>query len=123
MILAGGGQIKLDDRLFEVGPLDAIRVAPEVVRAFEAGPDGLSSSRSGPITTPTASSWTTRGSNELLLTAMTRAVVSLRGSSPGLSSITAFYAGDAGGRVKPRRRRQRFHERTTPEAPRSSATR
>jgi mannose-6-phosphate isomerase-like protein (cupin superfamily) len=41
VILGGGGQVKLDDELRDVRPLDAIRVAPEVVRAFEAGPDGL----------------------------------------------------------------------------------
>lgn len=41
VVLGGSGQIKLDDRFFEVRPLDAIRVAPEVVRAFEAGPEGL----------------------------------------------------------------------------------
>ncbi len=41
VILSGGGQVKLDDELRDVRPLDAIRVAPEVVRAFEAGPDGL----------------------------------------------------------------------------------
>jgi mannose-6-phosphate isomerase-like protein (cupin superfamily) len=41
VILAGSGQIKLDDAFLEVGPLDAVRVAPAVVRAFEAGPAGL----------------------------------------------------------------------------------
>ena len=41
VILAGGGQVKLDDDLSPVAPLDAIRVAPHVARAFEAGPDGL----------------------------------------------------------------------------------
>jgi mannose-6-phosphate isomerase-like protein (cupin superfamily) len=41
VILGGSGQVKLDDELRDVRPLDAIRVAPEVVRAFEAGPDGL----------------------------------------------------------------------------------
>jgi mannose-6-phosphate isomerase-like protein (cupin superfamily) len=41
VILGGGGQIKLDDEFFKVRPLDAIRVAPEVVRAFQAGPEGL----------------------------------------------------------------------------------
>lgn len=41
VILGGGGKIKLDDELTDVRPLDTIRVAPEVVRAFEAGPDGL----------------------------------------------------------------------------------
>jgi len=41
VILSGDGRIKLDDRVFEVRVRDAIRVAPEVARAFEAGPDGL----------------------------------------------------------------------------------
>jgi mannose-6-phosphate isomerase-like protein (cupin superfamily) len=63
VILGGSGQIKLDDQLFEVRPLDAIRVAPEAVRAFEAAPQASNSSRSGLITAPTASWWTTPGSN------------------------------------------------------------
>jgi hypothetical protein len=33
--------VKLDDRIVDVCPLDAIRVAPEVPRAFEAGRQGL----------------------------------------------------------------------------------
>jgi hypothetical protein len=33
--------MKLDDEVIEVGPMDAIRVAPKVTRAFEAGPEGL----------------------------------------------------------------------------------
>jgi quercetin dioxygenase-like cupin family protein len=41
VVLGGNGRIKLDDEVAEIGPLDAIRVAPSVVRAFEAGPDGL----------------------------------------------------------------------------------
>jgi mannose-6-phosphate isomerase-like protein (cupin superfamily) len=41
VILEGRGQVKLDDDVFDVGPLDAVRVAPEVMRAFSAGPDGL----------------------------------------------------------------------------------
>lgn len=41
VILAGSGTLKLDDELVPVGPRDAIRVAPHVARAFEAGPDGL----------------------------------------------------------------------------------
>ena len=48
MILAGSGRIKLDDDLVELRPLDAIRVAPDVVRAFEAGPDGLEFLAFGP---------------------------------------------------------------------------
>jgi hypothetical protein len=33
--------MKLDDRFVAVRPLDAIRVAPPVTRAFEAGDEGL----------------------------------------------------------------------------------
>ncbi len=41
VVLSGSGRIKLGDDVREVGEMDAIRVAPEVMRAFEAGPDGL----------------------------------------------------------------------------------
>lgn len=41
VVLGGSGRMKLDEQIVEVAPLDAIRVAPEVTRSFEAGPDGL----------------------------------------------------------------------------------
>jgi mannose-6-phosphate isomerase-like protein (cupin superfamily) len=41
VVISGKGRMKLDDEIVEVGPMDAIRVAPEVARAFEAGRDGL----------------------------------------------------------------------------------
>ena len=41
VVVAGSGRAKLDDEIVELGPLDALRVAPQVVRSFEAGPDGL----------------------------------------------------------------------------------
>jgi len=41
VILRGHGRMKLDDEIVAVGPLDAIRVSPRVVRAFEADADGL----------------------------------------------------------------------------------
>ena len=41
VVIAGSGRMKLDDEIIEVEELDAIRVAPEVVRAFESGPDGI----------------------------------------------------------------------------------
>ncbi|HLM26906.1 MAG TPA: cupin domain-containing protein [Thermoleophilaceae bacterium] len=41
VILSGDGRLKLDDEILEVGPMDAVRVAPEVTRAFEAGEEGL----------------------------------------------------------------------------------
>lgn len=41
VVLAGAGRMKLDDEIIEIDVLDAIRVAPEVTRAFEAGDEGL----------------------------------------------------------------------------------
>jgi quinol monooxygenase YgiN/mannose-6-phosphate isomerase-like protein (cupin superfamily) len=41
VVLSGSGRVKLDDEIVQIGRLDAIRVAPAVTRAFEAGPDGL----------------------------------------------------------------------------------
>src|SRR5207248_8457254 len=41
VILSGRGRIKLDDEAREVGPLDAVRVAPGVLRSFEASDEGL----------------------------------------------------------------------------------
>jgi mannose-6-phosphate isomerase-like protein (cupin superfamily) len=37
VVLSGRGRVKLDDEVSEIGPLDAIRVAPKIARAFEAG--------------------------------------------------------------------------------------
>ncbi|HVY97718.1 MAG TPA: cupin domain-containing protein [Solirubrobacterales bacterium] len=41
VVIAGSGRMKLDDEIIELEALDAIRVAPEVTRAFEAGDAGL----------------------------------------------------------------------------------
>lgn len=41
VVIAGSGTAKLGDDEVEIGHLDAIRVAPEVIRNFEAGPDGM----------------------------------------------------------------------------------
>jgi mannose-6-phosphate isomerase-like protein (cupin superfamily) len=41
VILEGSGRIRLDDELLDLRPFDLVRVAPGVVRQFEAGPDGL----------------------------------------------------------------------------------
>ncbi len=48
VVLSGGGRIKLDEEVHDLRPLDAIRVAPQVARAFEAGPDGLQLLAFGP---------------------------------------------------------------------------
>ncbi len=41
VVLSGSGRVKLDDEIRDLATLDAIRIAPTVKRAFEAGPDGL----------------------------------------------------------------------------------
>lgn len=41
VVLSGSGRVKLDGEVIEVEPRDAIRVAPRVTRAFEAGPGGI----------------------------------------------------------------------------------
>jgi mannose-6-phosphate isomerase-like protein (cupin superfamily) len=40
-VISGSGRIKLDDEIIEIGQWDVIRVAPQVARGFEAGPQGL----------------------------------------------------------------------------------
>ena len=41
VVLSGSGRVKLDHEVVDIGPMDAIRIAPHVTRAFEAGADGL----------------------------------------------------------------------------------
>ena len=41
LVLSGSGRLRLDDEIIDIAALDAIRVSPAVIRAFEAGPDGL----------------------------------------------------------------------------------
>ena len=41
VVVGGSGRAKLDDEVIELEAWDALRVAPEVIRSFEAGPDGL----------------------------------------------------------------------------------
>jgi quercetin dioxygenase-like cupin family protein len=41
IVIAGAGQVLLDGTVHELRQWDVVRVAPEVVRAFAAGPDGL----------------------------------------------------------------------------------
>jgi mannose-6-phosphate isomerase-like protein (cupin superfamily) len=48
VVLAGSGRVKLDDEIVEIETLDAIRVAPGVIRAFEAGSSGLEVLAFGP---------------------------------------------------------------------------
>src|SRR5436309_2010149 len=41
VVVAGSGRMRLDEEIIELRPWDVVRVSPEVVRAFEGGPDGL----------------------------------------------------------------------------------
>ncbi len=41
IVVAGAGQILLDDAVHGLRQWDVVRVAPDVVRAFAAGPDGM----------------------------------------------------------------------------------
>ena len=41
VVVSGSGRILLDGEIRDIGQWDVVRVAPAVVRAFEAGPDGM----------------------------------------------------------------------------------
>ena len=41
VVVAGSGRAKLDDEIVELRAWDVVRVAPAVMRSFEAGPDGM----------------------------------------------------------------------------------
>ena len=41
VVIAGSGKALLDDEIIDLQQWDVLRVAPEVVRAFEGGPEGL----------------------------------------------------------------------------------
>jgi mannose-6-phosphate isomerase-like protein (cupin superfamily) len=41
VVTSGSGRVRLDDEIVELGQWDVVRVAPNVIRAFEAGSDGL----------------------------------------------------------------------------------
>jgi mannose-6-phosphate isomerase-like protein (cupin superfamily) len=41
VVVSGSGRLRLDDDVVEVKQWDVVRVAPEVIRGFEAGADGM----------------------------------------------------------------------------------
>ena len=41
VVVGGSGRARLDDEIVELHRWDVLRVAPEVVRGFDAGPEGL----------------------------------------------------------------------------------
>jgi mannose-6-phosphate isomerase-like protein (cupin superfamily) len=48
VILSGSGRVKLDDDVVEVGPWDAVRIAPQTVHTIASGPDGIEFIAFGP---------------------------------------------------------------------------
>jgi mannose-6-phosphate isomerase-like protein (cupin superfamily) len=48
VVLKGSGRVKLDDEILDIEALDAIRVSPGVIRAFEGGPEGIELLAVGP---------------------------------------------------------------------------
>ena len=48
VVLSGTGKIRLDDEAYDIGEMDAIRIAPWVVRSVAAGPDGIEVLAFGP---------------------------------------------------------------------------
>ena len=48
VVLSGTGKIRLDDEAHDVGEMDAIRIAPWVVRSVAAGADGIEVLAFGP---------------------------------------------------------------------------
>lgn len=41
VVVSGSGRARLDDEVVELRQWDVLRVAPQVVRSFEGGPEGL----------------------------------------------------------------------------------
>jgi mannose-6-phosphate isomerase-like protein (cupin superfamily) len=41
VVVAGSGRAKLEDEIIDLGLWDVLRVAPRVIRSFEAGADGM----------------------------------------------------------------------------------
>ena len=41
VVVGGSGRMRLDDDVIDLKRWDVVRVAPQIVRAFQGGPDGL----------------------------------------------------------------------------------
>ncbi len=51
VVVGGSGHVRLDGETADVARWDAVRVAPEIVHAFAAGPEGLTLLAIGPYGT------------------------------------------------------------------------
>lgn len=49
LVISGSGRAKVGDQILNLTKLDVLRVAPDVVRAFEGGPEGLELLAFGPL--------------------------------------------------------------------------
>jgi mannose-6-phosphate isomerase-like protein (cupin superfamily) len=49
VVTAGSGRVKIDDDIIDLAALDAVRIAPAAIRAFEGGPDGMEMLAFGPL--------------------------------------------------------------------------
>ena len=41
VVLRGSARVKVEDEIVELGPMDALRIGMDAMRAVEAGPDGV----------------------------------------------------------------------------------
>ena len=89
VIVSGSGRIKLDDDIVEVGPMDAIRVAPTVTRALEGGPDGIEYLAVGQHHDGDGRSSRSRSSGPSVTTMSTSRVVQVTAPGQGLAARRA----------------------------------
>jgi uncharacterized cupin superfamily protein len=62
VLVGGDARIKLDDEVVDLKPFDAVRVAKDTMRGFEAGPDGaefiaIGAPNTGPGDADTVQGW------------------------------------------------------------------
>ena len=96
VVVAGSGRVRLDDEVREVRRWDVVRVAPSVVRAFEAGPDGLE-----------LIGWAARSRRVATESSRTR-----RGPTPPDAQRSRSNSPAPGGGTCPRLRRSHMHRRS-----------
>src|SRR5439155_717791 len=99
VVVSGSGRVLLDGEPREVRQWDVIRVSPHVVRAFEAGPDGLELIAVGAGKAPRR---TASDSDSAAPAASARACPPASTPAARRSRSAAKRAASAGGRTMPR---------------------